>query len=385
MYIVYHATYLLWNLQSTQVQMLSLKMTSGIGRSVQKHVLENAPRFAKYTSSDVQKEILHVLATMLALVAASREVLQIHEFFTQLTTIVNIVGVSCKRYDQLQEAQKIENAKLIANDELEISTHTVLNNIIDDGTTSTQRGETYGINNVLSSLRDNGWCNLLEIVNKFCEKHEIDIPDMSTQYTIGRGRSCQPKITIEHHYQVHVFLAAIDSQIQELHSRFNEKTMELLTLSTALDPKDNFKLFNIQNICKLAEKFYPSDFSDHKRILLNAQLQHYAFDIPNHLKDVGTLFELCQRLKETEKSRTYHLVDRLIRNVLTLPVFTATTERAFSAMKIVKTRFRSKMADEFFADNLVIYIEKEITATFSTDSIIDDFESRKKCRTQLSI
>ncbi|XP_015964563.1 uncharacterized protein LOC107488347 [Arachis duranensis] len=233
---------------------------------------------------------------------------------------------------------------------------------------------------LLQKLRDNGWCNLLEIVKKFCEKHKIDIPDMSTQYTVGRGRSRQPKITIEHHYRVDVFLAAIDSQIQELNGRFNEETMELLTLSTALDPKDNFKLFNIQNICKLAEKFYPSDFSDHEMIFLNAELQHYAFDISNHLKDVGTLYELCPRLKETGKSRTYHLVDRLIRNVLTLPVSTATTERAFSAMKIVKTRLQSKMAHEFLADNLVIYIEKEIAATFSTNSIIDDFESRKKCR-----
>ncbi|XP_015953841.1 uncharacterized mitochondrial protein AtMg00810-like [Arachis duranensis] len=43
------------------------------------------------------------------------------------------------------------------------------------------------------------------------------------------------------------------------------------------------------------------------------------------------------------------------------------------------------MADEFLADNLVIYIEKEIAATFSTDSIIDYFKSRKKCRVQLSI
>ncbi|XP_029149722.1 uncharacterized protein [Arachis hypogaea] len=55
----------------------------------------------------------------LALVAALREVLQIHEFFTQLTAIVNIVGASCKRHDQLQESQEIENTKLIANDKLE--------------------------------------------------------------------------------------------------------------------------------------------------------------------------------------------------------------------------------------------------------------------------
>jgi hypothetical protein len=51
---------------------------------------------------------------------------------------------------------------------------------------------------------------------------------------------------------------------------------------------------------------------------------------------------------------------RLIRLVLTLPVSTATTERAFSAMKLVKTRLRNKMEDGFLRDCLIIYIEKEI-------------------------
>ncbi|XP_072094209.1 uncharacterized protein [Arachis hypogaea] len=41
-----------------------LKFLSSYNSSVQKLVLKNAPRFAKYTSSDVQKEIIHVLATM---------------------------------------------------------------------------------------------------------------------------------------------------------------------------------------------------------------------------------------------------------------------------------------------------------------------------------
>ena len=157
-----------------------------------------------------------------------------------------------------------------------------------------------------------------------------------------------------------MFFPVIDSQIQELNSRFNEQTKELLTLS------------------KLAEKFYPLDFPSNELNILKSQLQHYQHDIPNHLKGIGTLSELCNKLQETGKSRTYHMVDRLIRLVLTLPVSTATTERAFSAMKIVKTRLRSKMADEFLADNLVIYIEKELAAIFDTNSIIDDFENRKK-------
>ena len=78
------------------------------------------------------------------------------------------------------------------------------------------------------------------------------------------------------------------------------------------------------------------------------------------------------------------MINRLIRLVLTLPVSTATTERAFSAMKIVKTRLRNKMDDVFLADNLTVYIEKEIASLFSTESIIDEFDSRKYRRAQLS-
>jgi hypothetical protein len=60
--------------------------------------------------------------------------------------------------------------------------------------------------------------------------------------------------------------------------------------------------------------------------------------------------------------------------LLTLPVSTATTERAFSAMNIIKTRLRNKIEDEFLTDSLMLYIEKEIAATLSIDSIIDDFQ-----------
>ncbi|EOY23088.1 Uncharacterized protein TCM_015088 [Theobroma cacao] len=101
-------------------------------------------------------------------------------------------------------------------------------------------------------------------------------------------------------------------------------------------------------------------------------------------EDIKTLSELCQRLTETEKSKNYHLIDRLIHLILTLSVSTTTTERAFSAMKIVKTRLRNKMNEEFLADNLVVYIEKDIASLFNTELIIDEFESRKYRRTQLS-
>jgi hypothetical protein len=97
---------------------------------------------------------------------------------------------------------------------------------------------------------------------------------------------------------------------------------------------------------------------------------------------LSSIVELCRELTETGKSDTYYLIDRLIRLVLTLPVSTATTERAFSAMKIVKIRLRNKMEDEFLADNLLVYIEKEISESFSSDLILDDFVFLKSRRMQ---
>ena len=68
----------------------------------------------------------------------------------------------------------------------------------------------------------------------------------------------------------------------------------------------------------------------------------------------------------------------MVKLVLTLPVSTATTERAFSATKVVKTNFRNKIENDFLMDSLILYIEKDIVLTFSLDSVIDDFKNLKE-------
>jgi hypothetical protein len=67
-----------------------------------------------------------------------------------------------------------------------------------------------------------------------------------------------------------------------------------------------------------------------------------------------SIAELCQGLVEIEKSTIYPFVNRLIRLILTLPVSTTTTERAFSAMKIIKTRLRNRMENDFLANYLIL-------------------------------
>jgi hypothetical protein len=56
---------------------------------------------------------------------------------------------------------------------------------------------------------------------------------------------------------------------------------------------------------------------------------------------MSTISELCRELVEINKSRHYHLIDKLIHLILTLSIFVATTKRAFSVIKHVKTVFRN--------------------------------------------
>ncbi|XP_021829144.1 zinc finger MYM-type protein 1-like [Prunus avium] len=241
----------------------------------------------------------------------------------------------------------------------------------------------------LQKLRLEGWDTFFEEVESFCKKHDIDMPDMNAPYKAGTRRSCQQldDITIEHHYRVDLFNDTIDYQWEELNSRFSEGTMELLILSSALDPSNGFKSFKIDDICKLAEKFYPQDFTVKELRLLRCQIELFEFEVHQHDLDIfqnmSTLSELCQVLIKTDRSKAYYLIDRLIRLVLTLPVSTATTERAFSAMKHVKTVLRNKMEDEYLADSLIFYIEKELSVDIDSDSIIKDFDTLKERRVPL--
>jgi hypothetical protein len=103
-------------------------------------------------------------------------------------------------------------------------------------------------------------------VTSFCILNKIDMPDMSAHYKEGTGCSCKQNdnITIEHYYRIVLFNAIIDFQLLELDNRFIERTIELLVLSSVLHHVDGFKSFKVYDICSLASKFYPGDFTQVK-------------------------------------------------------------------------------------------------------------------------
>jgi hypothetical protein len=82
-------------------------------------------------------------------------------------------------------------------------------------------------------------------------------------------------VTVYQHYHYDIFNSTIDFQVEELNSRFSDGTVELLILSSALEPKDNFKSFKADAIYKLVEKFHPEDFNEQEMYYLRSQLEHY--------------------------------------------------------------------------------------------------------------
>ncbi|XP_057760157.1 uncharacterized protein LOC130980503 [Arachis stenosperma] len=126
----------------------------------------------------------------------------------------------------------------------------------DAGSAATSRE---GYDSLYKVIDSTFWRKLVS----FCNDHAIQIPDMGASFSdIIRSRCKKDVVTVEHHYRVDIFTSVIDFQLKELNSRFSEQAIELLILSTSLDPKYAFKLFSVCNICNLAKNFYFLDFSE---------------------------------------------------------------------------------------------------------------------------
>ena len=236
----------------------------------------------------------------------------------------------------------------------------------------------------IQGYRDDKWEVLLTKVKSFCNIRNIDVLDINVCYVERRGqaRHQQAYFTIEHYYCVDIFCATIDSQLQELNCRFSEQAVELLILGSTLDPRVVRESFRINDIFQLVNKFYLQDFTNTEKEQLEVEFHHYKHNVIQDSSFQGLLniSELCQWLVKIGKSTIYQLIFWVVVLLLTLPVSTTTTEQAFSAINIIKIRLLNKIEDEFLTDSLMLYIEKEIAATFSTDLIIDDFRNMQAQR-----
>jgi hypothetical protein len=239
---------------------------------------------------------------------------------------------------------------------------------------------------LLQTLRDDGWEPLLEEVTLFCNKHGISIPNMDDIYFRGQSKrgGNVDSITIESHYRIELFYTVVDMQLQELNNRFNETNSRLLICMECLSPTNLFSSFDKAKLIEFA-KFYPSEFSPTALVFLDSQLETYISDMRKSVEfaSLKGISDLSKKLVATKRHITYSFVYRLLKLAMILPIATATVERAFSAMKIVKNRLRNQMADDFLNDCLVTYIERDVFKKVDKELIIQRFQKMAPRREQL--
>ncbi|XP_071677000.1 uncharacterized protein [Lolium perenne] len=226
----------------------------------------------------------------------------------------------------------------------------------------------------LVDLRENGWDSVLCDVHAFCEKHDIIMLEMEEAYINPKKKRQNTGITNQHHYQVDCFNGVIDWLVQEFDSRFSETSSNLLIWSAALSPRDSFHDFHLENLMSLA-KLYPSDFDYGELRDLRHHLCLYIADVraDDRFSNIQGIGDLSKTMVDTRKHICYPLVYRLLNLVLVLPVATATVERCFSAMKLVKTYLRNHLNDDSLSDNVICYVEKEEMKKVTNDQVVDRF------------
>ncbi|XP_020992024.1 uncharacterized protein LOC107474014 [Arachis duranensis] len=328
------------------------------------------------------------------------------------------IGASCKRKDMLRESQMQKTIVALQNGDVSsgrgLNQETTLKRagdtrwgshygtilrVTNELSQALQRSDQDIINAMtlvkvskqrLQSIRDDGWSSLLNEVSLFCDSHNILVPNMNEIFvTQGRSRRKIQKVSNLHHFQVELFYQVVDRQLQEfnnrqlqeLNNRFIEVNTELLLYIACLNPSDSFFAFDKEKLLRLAE-FYPREFSSTQLLALDSQLENFILDmrLDDQFSNINGISGLSQKLVETKKHVVYPLVFLLLKLALILPVATASVERTFSAMNIIKSRLRNRMGDEWLNDCLVTYIERETFNQVDNETIIQHFQNMKTRR-----
>jgi hypothetical protein len=104
----------------------------------------------------------------------------------------------------------------------------------------------------LQEMRDDGWKELISMVIKKFNKHDIDAPDMDESYMQWmkpRGLATSGVFNL-HHYKHDCFFSVLDIQLHGLNVRFDEEKTELLQCVSCLSPSSSFVAFDVKKLLR---------------------------------------------------------------------------------------------------------------------------------------
>ncbi|XP_059658447.1 uncharacterized protein LOC132304740 [Cornus florida] len=279
-----------------------LKFLANHNEDVKSVALKNAPQNLKLTSPDIQKDIVNAVA------------------IETINVIISDIG------DELFSIMIDESRDISTKEQMTIVFHYV--DMDGDVIEHFIRVEHVTSTTALSLK--------MAIDELFC-RHRLSITRLRgyvANVVNVVGASCKHR-DILHEKQATMVIETLNNGEIESGWGLNQNT----TLKRASDTHDSFASFDKEKLIQLAE-FYPRDFAPLDFLKLGDQLNTYIIDMCSNkefsnLKGFG---DLARRMVKTKRDKAYPLVYLLLKLALILPVDTATVERAFPAMNILKTQ-----------------------------------------------
>lgn len=183
-----------------------------------------------------------------------------------------------------------------------------------------------------------------------------------------------PFPTLQDYYRVKVYYVFVDTMTQELLRRFkgeDNATWEILNALHCMTVPKYWKTAEIptealQAVKKLCQ-FY--DIEEEDKLQTELKVFHSSYSCPSPI----SVTSILSVVKENNAHLVFPNLTELLKTYGTLPVSTATVERSFSKLKLVKTKLRTLCSEERLSELLLLAIEKDIPVNLT--EVIDIFQS----------
>uniref|UniRef100_A0A669EY62 DUF4371 domain-containing protein n=1 Tax=Oreochromis niloticus TaxID=8128 RepID=A0A669EY62_ORENI len=176
--------------------------------------------------------------------------------------------------------------------------------------------------------------------------------------------------TPQEYYCVKVFYVFVDTMTQELLRRFkggDNSTWEILNALHTLTVPENWKIISTeahQAVKKLCQ-FY--DIEEECKLQIELKVFHASYSCPAPV----SVASILSVVKENNAHLIFTNMTELLKTYGTLPVSTATVERSFSKLKLVKNKLSTLCSEERLSDLLLLAVEKDVPVNHS--DVIDIF------------